>query len=132
LAEAVVVAAKWVAVKVFQFAVSQGVQAGTAASLMTVAKVVAQVAITAGISSALGSALSPKIGGDFGSQIDFKADPRGPVPYAMGRTGTAGNVVFAQTAGDKNKYLNYATVYSAEQVPELRHGVLCGGAYRQL
>ncbi|MCA6361144.1 hypothetical protein [Phenylobacterium sp.] len=113
MAEAVVVAAKWVAVKVFQFAVSQGVQAGTAASLMTVAKVVAQVAITAGISSALGAALSPKIGGDFGSQIDFKADPRGPVPYAMGRTGTAGNVVFAQTAGDKNKYLNYATVYSA-------------------
>jgi len=113
LAEAVVVAAKWVAVKVFQFAVSQGVQAGTAASLMTVAKVVAQVAITAGISSALGAALSPKIGGDFGSQIDFKADPRGPVPYALGRTGTAGNVVFAQTAGDKNKYLNYATVYSA-------------------
>ena len=113
MAEAVVVAAKWVAVKVFQFAVSQGVQAGTAATLMTVAKVVAQVAITAGIGSALGAALSPKIGGDFGSQIDFKADPRGPVPYAMGRTGTAGNVVFAQTAGDKNKYLNYATVYSA-------------------
>jgi hypothetical protein len=102
-----------VAVKVFQFAVSQGVQAGTAATLMTVAKVVAQVAITAGIGSALGAALSPKIGGDFGSQIDFKADPRGPIPYAMGRTGTAGNVVFAQTAGDKNKYLNYATVYSA-------------------
>lgn len=113
MAQAVVVAAKWVAVKVFQFAVSQGVQAGTAVKIMTVAKVVAQVAITAGIGSALGAALSPKIGGDFGSQIDFKADPRGPIPYALGRTGTAGNLVFAQTAGEKNKYLNYATVYSA-------------------
>lgn len=113
MAEAVVVAAKWVAVKVFQFAVSHGVQTSTAFKIMAVAKVVAQVAITAGISSALGAALSPKIGGDFGSQIDFKADPRGPIPYALGRTGTAGNLVFAQTAGEKNKYLNYATVYSA-------------------
>lgn len=113
MAQAVVVAAKWVAVTAFQTAVSQGVQISTALKIMTVAKVVAQVAITAAIGATVGAALSPKIGGDFGSQIDFKADPRGPIPYAMGRTGTAGNVVFAQTAGDKNKYLNYATVYSA-------------------
>ena len=113
MAQAVVVAAKWVAVTAFQTAVGQGVQISTALKIMTVAKVVAQVAITAAIGATVGAALSPKIGGDFGSQIDFKADPRGPIPYALGRTGTAGNLVFAQTAGEKNKYLNYATVYSA-------------------
>ena len=113
MAAAVVATAKWVAVKVFQVAIAAGVPGNTAVTLMTVAKVVAEVAITAGISSVLSSALRPKVGGDFGTQIDFKADPRGPIPYAMGRTGTAGNLVFAQTAGDKNKYLNYVTVYSA-------------------
>ena len=113
MAAAVVATAKWVAVKVFQVAIAAGVPGNTAVTLMTVAKVAAEVAITAGINAALSSALRPKVGGDFGTQIDFKADPRGPIPYAMGRTGTAGNLVFAQTAGDKNKYLNYVTVYSA-------------------
>lgn len=113
MAAAVVATAKWVAVKVFQVAIAAGVSANTAVTLMTVAKVVAEVAITAGINAALSSALRPKVGGDFGTQIDFKADPRGPIPYALGRTGTAGNLVFAQTAGAKNKYLNYVTVYSA-------------------
>ena len=113
MAEAVVATAKWVAVKVFHAAMAAGVSANTAVTIMTVAKVVAQVAITAGLNAALSSALRPKVGGDFGTQIDFKADPRGPIPYALGRTGTAGNLVFAQTAGDKNKYLNYVTVYSA-------------------
>lgn len=113
MAAAVVATAKWVAVKVFTAAVAAGVPVKTAFTLMTVAKVAAEVAITAGLNAALSSALRPKVGGDFGTQIDFKADPRGPIPYAMGRTGTAGNLVFAQTAGDKNKYLNYVTVYSA-------------------
>lgn len=113
MAQAVVVAAKWVAVKVFQAAVAAGISADTAVKIMTVAKVVAEVAITAGVSAALNGALGSRVGGDFGSQVDFKADPRGPIPYALGRTGTAGNMVFAQTAGEKNKYLNYATVYSA-------------------
>ncbi len=113
MAAAVVATAKWVAVKVFTAAVAAGVPVNTAFTLMTVAKVAAEVAITAGLNAALSSALRPKVGGDFGTQIDFKADPRGPIPYALGRTGTAGNLVFAQTAGDKNKYLNYVTVYSA-------------------
>jgi len=113
VAAAVVATAKWVAVKVFTAAVAAGVPVNTAFTLMTVAKVAAEVAITAGLNAALSSALRPKVGGDFGTQIDFKADPRGPIPYALGRTGTAGNLVFAQTAGDKNKYLNYVTVYSA-------------------
>ena len=113
MTQAVVVAAKWIAVKVFQFAVAHGVEAGTAVKIMTVAKVAAEVAITAGISAAVTSTMTPRVGGDFGTQVDFKADPRGPIPYAIGRTGTAGSMVFAQTAGEKNKYLNYVTVYSA-------------------
>ena len=113
MTQAVVVAAKWIALKVFQFAVAHGVEAGTAVKIMTVAKVAAEVAITAGISAAVTSSMTPRVGGDFGTQVDFKADPRGPIPYAMGRTGTAGSMVFAQTAGEKNKYLNFVSVYSA-------------------
>jgi hypothetical protein len=128
VAAAVVATAKWVAVKVFQVAIAAGVPGNTAVTLMTVAKVVAEVAITAGISSVLSSALRPKVGGDFGTQIDFKADPRGPIPYAMGRTGTAGNLVFAQTAGDKNKYLNYVTVYSAAGPIDSYEAFLVNGA----
>ena len=113
MTQAVVVAAKWIALKVFQFAVAHGVEAGTAVKIMTVAKVAAEVAITAGISAAVSSSMTPRVGGDFGTQVDFKADPRGPIPYAMGRTATAGSMVFAQTAGEKNKYLNFVSVYSA-------------------
>ena len=46
---AVVVAAKWVALKVFEVAIAAGVNAGTAVQIMTVAKVAAEVAITAAI-----------------------------------------------------------------------------------
>jgi len=110
---AVVVAAKWVALKAFEVAIAAGATAETAVAVMTVAKVAAEVAITAAVSAAITATMTPKVGGDFGTQVDFKADPRGPIPYAMGRTATAGNMVFAQTAGPKNKYLNYVTVYSA-------------------
>jgi hypothetical protein len=113
MTEAVVVAAKWVALKVFEVAIAAGATAETAVAIMTVAKVAAEVAITAAVSAAITATMTPKVGGDFGTQVDFKADPRGPIPYAMGRTATAGNMVFAQTAGSKNKYLNYVTVYSA-------------------
>ena len=125
---AVVVAAKWVALKVFEVAIASGVSAGTAVQIMTVAKVVAEVAITAAISAAVSATMTPKVGGDFGTQVDFKADPRGPIPYAMGRTATAGNMVFAQTAGSKNKYLNYVTVYSAAGPIDSYEAFLVNGA----
>lgn len=128
MAQAVVVAAKWIAVKVFQFAVAHGVESATAFKIMAVAKVAAEVAITAGISAAVTAGMGPRIGGDFGTQVDFKADPRGPIPYAIGRTGTAGSMVFAQTAGDKNKYLNYVTVYSAAGPIDSYESFLVNGA----
>ena len=125
---AVVVAAKWVALKVFEVAIAAGATAETAVAVMTVAKVAAEVAITAAISAAVSATMTPKVGGDFGTQVDFKADPRGPIPYAMGRTATAGNMVFAQTAGSKNKYLNYVTVYSAAGPIDSYESFLVNGA----
>jgi hypothetical protein len=128
MTQAVVIAAKWVALKVFEVAIAAGVPAGNAVAIMTVAKVAAEVLITAAISAAVSGSLGPKVGGDFGTQVDFKADPRGPIPYAMGRTATAGNMVFAQTAGSKNKYLNYVTVYSAAGPIDSYEAFLVNGA----
>jgi hypothetical protein len=74
---AVVVAAKWVALKAFEVAIAAGATAETAVAVMTVAKVAAEVAITAAVSAAITATMTPKVGGDFGTQVDFKADPRG-------------------------------------------------------
>lgn len=48
-----------------------------------------------------------------GAQIQWKADKTAGVPYAMGRTGTAGNIVFQDTSNDgHNKWLHSWTTYS--------------------
>ncbi|MFN3585196.1 hypothetical protein [Phenylobacterium sp.] len=71
--------------------------------------------ITAGtILSGIGGALSKPQVGDIGkgSQIDWKADTRAGIPYVVGETGTAGQIVFANTAEPKNHLLAYLTVHS--------------------
>lgn len=69
--------------------------------------------IATGILSAGAAALSPTPHlPSTGNQTTWKADPWAGVPYAMGRTGTAGNIIFRNTHGDKNSYQNVVTVYS--------------------
>lgn len=56
-------------------------------------------------------ALTPKIKGAE-TVLQWQADPRAGIPYGIGRSAIAGNIVFNQAAGDTNKFLNFATVYS--------------------
>lgn len=100
--------AQWVGMAVFSSlpASVSITTAATIAQVATAATIVAEVVAIAEVSKAL----TPKIGGDFGTQIDFKADPRAGIPYVVGRTGVAGNIVFQQTAGSKNIYLNFGVV----------------------
>lgn len=113
MAAAFIAVAHWVGSIVFDYAVEAGgaslVTASALATVATAATVVAEVAAVAALSTAL---LSPHVGGDLGTQVDFKADPRGPIPYAIGRTGTGGNEVFQQTAGKNGLYNNYVTISS--------------------
>ncbi len=56
-------------------------------------------------------ALTPKIKGPE-TVLQWQADPRAGIPYGIGRSAIAGSIVFNQAAGDTNKFLNFATVYS--------------------
>jgi hypothetical protein len=52
----------------------------------------------------------PKVGiGSAGSQVNLQADPSAGIPCALGRTGTAGKIVHANTSGQSNK--NIALYY---------------------
>lgn len=75
--------------------------------------------------ASVGGALAgpPKIGsGDSGgSQIDFKADPNAGIPLVLGRTGTGGVIVHANTSGEvnKNSHLAFCAVLSAGPVQSI-------------
>src|SRR5579864_2900150 len=52
----------------------------------------------------------PKVGiGAAGSQVDFQADPNAGIPLMLGRSATAGKVIYANTSGQANK--NIALYY---------------------
>lgn len=108
---ALVAVAAWVGQTAFQIASAAGASITAAATVAQVAVAATYVAEVAA-AVALSKALQPKIGGTYGSQVDFKADPQAGLPYAVGRTGVAGNLVFRQTAGAKNSYLNDVAVYT--------------------
>lgn len=82
--------------------------AAAVADVATAAVVVAEVAAISEVTKIL----QPKVGGNFGTQVDFKADPQAGIPYAAGRTGLGGNMVFRQSAGAHSSYLTEVTVYS--------------------
>lgn len=74
-------------------------------------------AIATGLSLAAGLLQKKPSGSSFtGSQTEFTLDPSAGIPYAMGRTYTAGNIVHidAYGAGDKpkNPYQSIVTVWS--------------------
>lgn len=72
------------------------------------------VLIAAGIATevgVVGSLLAPKPSGG-GSQTKWKADPYAGMPYVMGRTLVAGNIVARLLKGDSNQYEGICTVLS--------------------
>lgn len=108
--QALIVVAEWVGSAVLS---SLPADIGTATAIAVAnAAVVATYAVEVIAIAELTKALSPKVGGNYGTQVDFKADPRAGIPYLVGRTGTAGNIVFADTAGQNNNDLTYAVVLS--------------------
>lgn len=82
----------------------------TALTGLTMAAVSA-IGTVAGILASV-TAKKPKIGGT-GSQTQFMADPAAGIPYAIGRTGLAGNIVHQGSyGGTDNPYQSFVTVWS--------------------
>lgn len=50
--------------------------------------------------------------GSTGTQTQFKADPNAPIPYAIGRTFVAGNIVHQASSGTNNELLHFAIIWS--------------------
>lgn len=76
------------------------------------ATAVAGIALASQIGASL-LASKPK-GSSGGSQTDWKADPRAPVPIVFGRTGVSGYIVYRKGSGnaDRNTYQTLVTVLS--------------------
>jgi len=83
---------------------------GAWAAQHAIAATVVKIAATAVVTKALTP--KPKGIGSSGIQTSFKADPQAPSPFLVGRTGSGGYNVFTYPSGDKNKYLNFFTVFS--------------------
>lgn len=104
---------------------------GSATIAAAAANFVAAAGFAQGIGAAVGAwatigsvatraAGKPKIGDQGkGTQVDWKADPNAGIPYVVGQTGTAGQIVFATTAEPKNHLLCYLTVHSLGPVQEV-------------
>lgn len=69
------------------------------------------VALTGAVLDTL-SPSRPKSGSAIGSQTEWKADPQAGIPYAIGRTAYAGNIVHRDTWGADNKYFGNVMVWS--------------------
>lgn len=82
--------------------------ASIAATAGTIASIAGAVATVASIGATL-LAKKPKAQG---SATKFLLDPDGPIPYAMGRTFTAGSAVHRETWGKDNQYQGFVSVLS--------------------
>lgn len=121
---AVVAVASWVGNAI-------AVTLGSSAAAAAIGAAAANGIVALGFGAGFGAAISawatvaavgslfvkPKIGsatGGSGAQLNFKADPSAAIPYLIGRTATAGNIVHANTSGpyDKNQHLLFCTVLS--------------------
>jgi hypothetical protein len=94
----------------------------------------AAVAAWGAVSSLASLAFShkPKVGqGAAGTQVNFQADPNAGVPLVLGRTGTAGKIIHANTVGQehKNSHLYYLIALSGGVIDRLEslscNGQLC-------
>ena len=80
---------------------------------LTVGTLVGALTIGSTALSLFSAAKKPKAGAGSPSPISWKADPNAYIPVvAGGPVGVGGNQVFAQTAGSKNRWLQYVTVLS--------------------
>lgn len=80
---------------------------------LTIGTLVGAISIGSTAMSLFSAMKKPKAGAGGASPIAFKADPNAYIPFvAGGPVGVGGNQVFAQTAGSKNRWLQYTTVLS--------------------
>lgn len=112
-----VVAASWVASAVLSATTSAGLAAAAGNAVLALGfaqGVGAGLAAWATVGALAGGLSKPKLQGSASgaSQVDWKADPNGGIPYVIGRTGTAGNIVAIATTGAKGKFINFVTVHS--------------------
>ncbi|WP_430635013.1 hypothetical protein [Sphingomonas hankookensis] len=84
--------------------------AAVGVSLTTGAAILGITAAAAGVALSAGGA----VGTGGGTQTDWSADPRAPIPIRFGRTGGAGQIVYRKGSGDpdKNQYQTLTTVLS--------------------
>ena len=92
-------------------AAAAGLSAAAIDTVSAVSFALVSAAIPAAALFGAEAILKPKIK-SAGYQTDFVADPQAGVPYAMGRTGFGGNIIFADVAGASNKYLTYVVALS--------------------
>lgn len=100
--------------------VATGVGAAVGAAAVTASIGISAATLTAvsgGLSVAAAIATKAPKDTTGGSQTDFSADPNAGVPYLMGRTGTAGNIIFRRasdgwSANTPNDLQDLITVFS--------------------
>jgi hypothetical protein len=98
--------------------VGAGAITGFGATLVGGAGIAAAISAWGTIAVGASIALSPsakKVGqGAAGTQVNFQADPNSGIPFSLGRTGTAGKIIHANTTGqaDKNSHLYYLIALS--------------------
>ncbi|MDO9489038.1 MAG: hypothetical protein Q7J32_11735, partial [Sphingomonadaceae bacterium] len=149
---AMVVGAVALASTVVGAAIGAGVVAGSSVTAATVATTAAaplgfttlsftataagSFAAAAGTISAIASGLSlaasatakkpsPSLGG---SQTRFKADPLAGIPYAMGRTLVAGNIIYHEAHGKDNQFNSFGVILSGAGPIESLDSFLVEGA----
>lgn len=92
--------------------------AATAATLATVSSIATIASVAAGGLTLLSGLTAKKPDGTAGgSQTEFSADPNAGVPYLIGRTGTAGNIIFRRasdgwSANTPNDLQDLITIFS--------------------
>ncbi len=109
--QAIIAAASWIASEVAFAAVGAGMSMTAAAAVGFTTLGVTAAGIGYGLIE-LSQVLTPRLSQAEGASVDWKANPRAGIPYAFGRTGTGGNIIFQRSAGEKSKYLNFVTVYT--------------------
>lgn len=91
--------------------VAVGAALGTVGlSLATVSAIGAAASIAGGILNSLTAKKPSSLIG--GSATDWKADPQAGIPYMVGRTFNAGNIVKRESWGTDNEWQGFTTVYS--------------------
>lgn len=76
----------------------------------TLTTIALKVATNVAISAAL-SILNPQVG-QGGRVSDWTLDPNGPIPFAAGKVGVAGSVIYPETFGPEKMYYGFVTVLS--------------------